>query len=77
MIMTLKDKILVDLNDIENPSLLSEIFDFIQKVKEDSSAFEEGNKDKVLKFAGEINDDDAIEITSIINSEFNQIEGDW
>ena len=75
--MTLKDKILIDLNDIKNPSLLSQIFDFIQRVKESSHVSEGSNRDEVLKFAGEIDDDEAMEITSIINSEFNQIEGDW
>ena len=75
--MTLKDKIIIDLNDIKNPSLLNQIFDFIQTVKEGSKSSEESNRDEVLKFAGKIDDDAAMEITSIINSEFNQIEGDW
>ena len=75
--MTLKDKILMDLSGIKNPSLLNQIFEFIQLVKDNYSSNTEGNKEMVLNFAGEISDEDADKINEIINQEFNKIEGDW
>ena len=73
--MTLKDKILMDLTGIKNPNLLHQIIEFIQLMKGSYATLPESNKEAVLGFAGVINDEDAQEITAIINSEFNQLLG--
>lgn len=75
--MTLKDKILTDLTSIKNPSLLNQIFEFMQFLNESNSVSQESNKGVVLSFAGVISDNDADEISSMINDEFNNIEGEW
>ncbi|MGB1206259.1 MAG: hypothetical protein ACPG5B_11465 [Chitinophagales bacterium] len=77
--MTLKDKILLDLTGIQNPNLLNQVFEFIQILKNTYAISEEqeSNKSEVLKLAGILNDEDAQEMKFIINTEFNQIEGEW
>jgi len=75
--MTLKDKILIDLTGIKSPNLLNQIFEFIQLVKENYAVPQQSNKSEVLKFAGEISDIEANEIASMIDNEFNKIEGEW
>lgn len=71
--MTLKDKILIDLAGIKSPSVLNQIFDFIQLVKQGYSVSDESNKSEVLQFTGKISDESANEINAIIDSEFNSI----
>jgi len=75
--MNLKDKILLDLAEIKNPSLLIQIFEYIQQIKEEHSSPTNGNKSEVLKFAGKITSEEAKEIQDVIDSEFNSIEGEW
>lgn len=73
--MTLKDQIILDLNDIQNPSMLNQILDFIHSIRD--KAAERSNKKEVLEFEDKISDADAKEIKNIIDSEFNKIEGEW
>ncbi len=72
--MTLKDKILVDLEEIQNRAILRKIFDFIQELKPEDG---HSNGSEVLKFAGTLSDDEATEMLKLIDEEFNTIEGDW
>lgn len=75
--MTLKDKILIDLEHIENPSTLNQIFEFIREIRQAHSVAHKSNRKRVLRFAGKIRAEDANEIIEIIDSEFNTIEGEW
>jgi len=75
--MTLKDKILLDLTTIKNPYLLNQIFEFIQLQKKMYSTVQESNKNEVFQFAGVIDDKSAENISNIIDTEFNRIEGEW
>ncbi len=76
--MTLKEKILLDLAEIKNPSILNQIFEFIQLVKKEvPTPIQEQNKKEVFQFVGVLSDEDAREINGVIDSEFNNIEGEW
>ncbi len=75
--MTVREKILIDLNSIEDPSLLNQIFEFLQILTKRPSAPIKSNKAQVLSFAGSIDKEEAEEIKKSIEEEFNQIEGDW
>ena len=68
--MELKNHILKDIESIESPHLLHQVFEYIQSIKMTDSTIKP-NRDKVLKFAGILNKTEAKKIMSIINKEFN------
>ncbi len=74
--MILKDQILHDVNRIGNHQILNQLYYYLQSIKK-SVPHEKANKDKILSFAGLLSDKEAKELTKIINSEFNKIEGEW
>lgn len=76
MLMTLIDRIVLDITGIKSPSVLNQVFELIQLFKQ-GEAMEKSNKDEVLRFAGTMNNEDANDINAIIDAEFNGIEGDW
>ncbi len=75
--MTIKEKLLLDLQEIKNPNLLNQIFEFIQILKKNYTTSNESNKAEVWKSIASISASEASEIQNIVNDEFNNIEGDW
>jgi hypothetical protein len=73
--MSLRDYILKDLNAIRNPQLLQQCFEYIQTIKKAEK--KAPNKNKVLQFAGLLNNKQATAITNSVNDNFNSIEGEW
>ncbi|MEN0005652.1 MAG: hypothetical protein AAF798_15995 [Bacteroidota bacterium] len=72
--MSLRDKILLDLAEIKNPSALNQIFAFIQLLKEEHIVAQKVNKEGSFQLAGILSDEDAQEISAIIDAEFNALE---
>lgn len=74
--MTMKENILSDIDNIGNPALLNQVYEYLQLLKLNKS-MKIKNQPDVLKFAGSLSSKDAKEISAIIENEFNEIEGDW
>lgn len=74
--MILKEQILQDVNRIGNHQILNQLYYYLQSIKK-LVPQEKANKDTILSFAGLLSDEEAKELTKIINSEFNKIEGEW
>ena len=73
--MSLRESILQDLNAIQNPQLLHQCFEYIQTIKKLEKTA--SNKNKVLQFAGLLNNKQATAISNSIQENFNSIEGEW
>lgn len=74
--MTIIEKINLDLRDIVQPELLEQIADFISFLKQKSQQ-PNSNRAAILALAGSLSDSDAEQMRQTINTEFNNIEGDW
>lgn len=68
--MSLREHILQDINAINNPQLLQQFFEYMQTIKKLEK--KEPNKNKVLKFAGLLNDKQAEAISKSISDNFNR-----
>lgn len=74
--MLLKNQILKDVNSLDNPQVLSQLFEYLQEVKHAASKLKP-NRDAVLKFAGMLSNAEANKLRKIIKDEFSQTEGEW
>ena len=74
--MTIRENIISDIGKIKNPALLNQIFEYIQLLKQ-NKALKINNIDKVLGFAGTLDNKQTKEIQELIGDEFNNIEGEW
>lgn len=74
--MTIRERILSDLSEIGNSKLLYQIFEFVHLIKKNVKPGE-GNIKEVLKFAGSLPNEDAMQIQKDISEEFGKIEGEW
>lgn len=74
--MTIHQKILLDLKDIQNPKLLYQILEFISILKRNVIE-PEGNRHEVLQFAGTLSNDEANQMQKEISETFSRIEGEW
>lgn len=76
--MKLKNQISYELNNMP-PEYLEQVYMFIQFLK--NSNYQSNNVKKtehfLSDFAGILDDESAKEIKNIINSEFQNIEGEW
>jgi len=75
--MTIREKILIDLKNIKDPSLLNQIFEFLQLLTKPPIELPKSNKAQVLSFAGSIDRDEAVALKKMVADEFSQIEGEW
>ena len=73
--MTVKEKIVMNLEEIANPGILHRILDLVEYFRR-SSTTSGGNRDEILRLSGVLSDDEATAIQENINNEFNQIEGE-
>ncbi|MCB9232422.1 MAG: hypothetical protein H6581_12205 [Bacteroidia bacterium] len=72
----IKNKIISDLKSISNLDLLNQILEFLRLAKLTGEE-PKSNKNAVLSFGGIISNEEAIELRSTIDKEFNQIEVVW
>ncbi len=72
--MTVKQQLIAEIERIDNPVILVHIFEMMQLIIQ-TPQYQKNNL--ISKFSGCLNDNDAQEMKAIINSEFNQIEGEW
>jgi len=73
--MAIKEQIIRDIREIQNPQALNQLFDYVQNIKKESPHIT--NLGAVLQFAGIIGDQEAESLRQIITSEFDKIEGEW
>lgn len=74
--MTIQKQLLLDIQKIEDFSLLQQLYQYVQLIKKMSTAPKE-NKSVVLEFAGKIDNVEAEELKLCIGTEFSRIEGEW
>ncbi|MBN2893588.1 MAG: hypothetical protein JXL97_17075 [Bacteroidales bacterium] len=77
--MEIKEQISIELNSLP-PEILDQLYNFMQFIKKsykDSSQNKNKQEHFLSKFAGIIDDKSAEEIKNIVNSEFQNIEGEW
>ncbi|MDZ4681926.1 MAG: hypothetical protein SH848_17135 [Saprospiraceae bacterium] len=73
--MAIKEQIIRDIREMQNPQALHQLFDYVQNIKKESPNIT--NLEAVLKFAGIMEDQEAESLHRIITSEFDKIEGEW
>lgn len=74
--MTIQKQLLLDIQKIEDFSLLNQLYHYVQLMKKTSMPQRE-NKSAVLEFAGKIDKDEAEELKLSIETEFSALEGEW
>ena len=74
--MELKNHILKDIESIDSPHLLHQVFEYIQSIKQTDSHIKP-NREKVIKFAGLLKKEEAKKMMTAVNKEFSKIEGEW
>ena len=73
----MKDKLLRDLGEIKDPVVLNQVFEFLQFLNRKLDKQLPSNRQAVLSFAGTLNAEDAKAMQTLIDQEFENIEGDW
>jgi len=73
--MTVKQQLIAEIEDIDNPVALVQLFEIIQLVKQNMTKTKSNHL--LSQFAGCLNDSDAQEMRNIITNEFNKLEGEW
>lgn len=73
--MTVKQQLIAEIEDIDNPIALAQLFEIIQLIKQNLPKTQSNSL--LLQFAGCLDDKDAQEMRHIITNEFNKIEGEW
>jgi hypothetical protein len=65
--------------EIENasPEALEEVLDYLKRLINKEQNTGSFNSDKLAKHIGVLNNEDAAELHTIINKEFEKIEGEW
>lgn len=71
---TLKKQIILDLDILEKYGMLHLVSQFVELMKHQKPAF---ITNPIRHFAGSMPKKNAEEIETIINTEFNTIEGEW
>jgi hypothetical protein len=71
--MTVKEQLIAEIEDIDNPITLVQLFEIMQLIKQNITK----NNTLLSRFAGCLSDEDAQEMRNIVSNEFNTIEGEW
>jgi hypothetical protein len=71
--MTVKEQLIAEIEDIDNPITLVQLFEITQLIKQNITR----NNTLLSRFAGCLNDEDAQDMRNIVSNEFNTIEGEW
>lgn len=72
--MSVKETLVNEINELQNPQLLKQFLEYIQKTKKSKPV---PNAKKVLQFAGILTDAASKKISKSVNQSFNKIEGEW
>lgn len=76
--MTLKKQLLSKIQKINDVHVLEHLSKYVENLnKKTEHHSKESNFEAVMSMAGTIDDNEAVEMTQIINEEFNKIEGEW
>jgi len=75
--MSTKERIIHNLNDIKSQDVLTEILDYIQKIRVSFSSGVHENNTEFMSFAGMLSEEEADKMQVLINQEFSNIEGNW
>ncbi len=75
--MTVREEIIKTVVTTEDSQLLRELLDFIARRATNPDQPSSGSYEAIARHIGTISDEDAKEMTAIINREFNNIEGEW
>ena len=75
--MTVREQIIKTVVTTEDSRLLQEVLTFLQSRQRDSHRPRRGSYEAFMQYAGTISEEDAKEMTDIVNREFNNIEGEW
>ena len=73
--MKIKQQVIAEIEDIDNPITLVQLFEIIQLIKQ--NMVKNQTNHLLYQFAGCLNDTDAQNMRDIITHEFNKIEGEW
>ena len=73
--MTVKQQIIAEIEDSDNPITLVQIFEIMQLVKQNLDTPQHNTV--ISQYAGCLDDNDAQEMQNIIAREFSHIEGEW
>ena len=74
--MNIKEKLIASINNIEDLHILNQLLELLKSLNISTSQ-PTSNINQLLAFAGTLSKEDANEMQTIINEEFNKIEGDW
>jgi hypothetical protein len=74
--MMVKQQLIAEIEAIDNPTTLSQLFEILQLVKQNIQIQPKQNN-PVMQFAGCLDDEDAQSMRTTIDNEFNKIEGEW
>ena len=74
--MTIKQQLIAEIESIDNPTTLSQLFEVLQLVNQNIQT-QTKRKNPVMQFAGCLDNDDAQAMRTTIHNEFNKIEGEW
>ncbi|HFB99198.1 MAG TPA: hypothetical protein ENJ53_00195 [Phaeodactylibacter sp.] len=74
--MTVQEKIIMYVREIDDVMMLNRILDYINKVKDERKK-EKGNIDVIRTYAGIMSDEEADEMKKIIDEAFGHIDGKW
>jgi hypothetical protein len=71
--MMVKQQLIAEIETIDNPTTLSQLFEILQLVKQNIQ-IQPKQKNPIIQFAGCFDDDDAQVMRTTIDNEFNKIE---
>ena len=74
--MMVKQQLIAEIESIDNPKTLSQLFEILQFVKHNIQT-QAKRKNPIMQLAGCLDDDDAQAMRTTIDNEFNKIEGEW
>ena len=76
--MTVREQIIKAVATTEDSQLLRELLEFLQHRSQlNADRPRRGSYEAFMRLRGTLSDEDAQEMTDIINREFNTIEGEW
>jgi len=76
--MTIRQQVIHRIANTKNNQLLHELLAFLdERERLDPDRPPRGSYEAIMRHAGTISEEDAKEMTDIINREFNNIEGEW
>ena len=79
--MTVREQIIKEVANTEDPSLLQELLAFLENQKQqrqrDPGLPPRGSREAIMRHAGILSAEEADEMMAIIDREFNNIEGEW